>query len=116
MKEIAAKRKLKKLKNECRRGTHERTISLRFLGIILSVLRLEVSVYKQISTHFARWRRGVGGGGVKSFSRVDCEQQGGNLLRLLSQLRPRIQNPVEISTGSKENILKGSGRESASRG
>ncbi len=39
---------------------HERTISLRFLGIILRVLRLEVSVYNiYITNHFcARWGRG----------------------------------------------------------
>ncbi len=44
---------------------HERTISLRFLGIILRVLRLEVSVYhvyitNQFQTTFAR----RGGGGI----------------------------------------------------
>jgi hypothetical protein len=47
---------------------HERTILLRFLGIILRVLRLEVSVYdvyvtNQFHTTFAR---GGGGRGVKS--------------------------------------------------
>ncbi len=31
-----------------------------------------------------------GGGGGKSVSWGDCEYQGGKLLRLLSQLRPRI--------------------------
>jgi hypothetical protein len=46
---------------------HERTISLRFLGIILRVLRLEVSIYNvyitnQFQTTFAQWG---GGGGVK---------------------------------------------------
>jgi hypothetical protein len=37
------------------RRIHERTILLRFLGIILRVLRIEVSgynVYKPISNHF----------------------------------------------------------------
>ncbi len=38
---------------------HERTIPSRFLGIILRVLRLEVSFLE--------------GGGVKSVSRGDCE-------------------------------------------
>jgi hypothetical protein len=52
---------------------HEHTISLRFLGIILRVLRLEVSVYNvyianQFQTTFARGA-GVGGGGVKSLRR-----------------------------------------------
>jgi hypothetical protein len=46
---------------------HERTISLRFLGIILRVLRLEVSVYNVyitnlVQTTFAHWK---GGGGSK---------------------------------------------------
>jgi hypothetical protein len=60
----------------------ERTMSLIFLGIILRVLRLEVSVYnvfitKQYQPSFA-WGGG-GGVGVKSISRSDCEQQGGKL-------------------------------------
>ncbi len=49
-----------------RNRIHESTISLRFLGIILRVLRLEVSVYNvyitnQSQTTFAVW----GGGGSK---------------------------------------------------
>jgi len=63
------------------------TISLRFQGIILKVLRLEVSVYNiyilsQFQTTFARvgGLRGWGGG-VKSVSRGDFEEQGE--LRLL---------------------------------
>ncbi len=53
----------------------ERIISLRFLGIILRVLRLEVFAYivyitNQFQTTFA-W--GGGRGGVKSVSRGDCE-------------------------------------------
>jgi hypothetical protein len=53
----------------------ERTISLRFLGIILRVLRLEVSVYNvyitiqfHLSNHFCSR-----GEGSKSVSRGDCE-------------------------------------------
>jgi hypothetical protein len=47
---------------------HERTISLKFLGIILRVLRLEVSVYNvyitnQFKTTFSRWGGGGGWGG-----------------------------------------------------
>jgi hypothetical protein len=67
-----------------RSRNHERTISLRFLGIILRVLKLEVSFYdvyisNQFQTIFAQgWE-----GGVKSV--------GGKLLRLVSQLRPRIR-------------------------
>jgi hypothetical protein len=69
---------------------NKRTILLRFLGIILRVLRLEVSVYNvyitnQFQTTFAH------GWGVKYVSGGDCEYQGGKLLRLLSQLRPRIR-------------------------
>ncbi len=53
---------------------HESKISLRFLGIILRVLRVEVSVYNvyvtnQFLTHFEQ----EGGGGVKSASRGNCE-------------------------------------------
>jgi hypothetical protein len=46
------------LPSRCR--IHERTISLRFLGIILRVLRLEVSVYitNQFITTFAQDGRG----------------------------------------------------------
>ncbi len=62
---------------------HEHTISLRFLGIILKVLRLEV--YKPVSTHFC-W----GGGG-----NLLVEQQEGKLLKLLSQLCPRIRPLAE---------------------
>jgi hypothetical protein len=35
----------------CRSRIHERTIMLRFLGIILGVLRLEVSVYNVYITY-----------------------------------------------------------------
>jgi hypothetical protein len=55
---------------------HERTVSLRFLGIILRVLKLEVSVYngynyKPVSTHNLL---GVRGGGVSRIRyRDDCE-------------------------------------------
>jgi hypothetical protein len=62
-----------------RSETHRRTIStisLRFLGIILRGLRLEVSYtmycihYKQVSTTFAGGGRGER---VKFVSRGDCE-------------------------------------------
>ncbi len=122
---------------------HECTFSLRFLGIILWVLRLEVFVYNvyftnQFQTTFyvllafysifskpnswmynftyvsghnlvssQAWGFRIqcllykpvpnpnhfcsgGGGGRKSVSRSDCEWQGGKLLRLLSQWRPRF--------------------------
>jgi hypothetical protein len=54
---------------------YERTISLRFLGIILRVFRLEVpytmfTLPNQFKSTFAR---GGGGGGVKNVSRGDCE-------------------------------------------
>jgi hypothetical protein len=47
------------MNEEYRSRIHERTISLRFLGIILRVLRLEVSVYNayitnQFQTTFSR--------------------------------------------------------------
>jgi hypothetical protein len=53
----------------CRSRIHKRTISLRFLGIILRVFRVEVSVYNayitnQFQTTFAQE------GGVKSVAEV----------------------------------------------
>jgi hypothetical protein len=74
------------------RWIHERTISLRVLGKIFRVLKLAVFlnivyITNQFQTTFAQGRRG----GVKSISRGDCDWQGGKLLRLLSQLRLRIQ-------------------------
>jgi hypothetical protein len=48
--------------------------------------------YIPVSNHFFLG----GGGGVKSISRDDdCEYQGGKLLRLLSQLRPRTW-PLDV--------------------
>jgi hypothetical protein len=53
---------------------HERSISLRFLCIILKVFRLEVSAYNvHITNQFQPTFAGGGGGGVKSWSRGDCE-------------------------------------------
>ncbi len=71
---------------------HERAISLRVLSLILRVLKLGVSVYyvfhyKPVFNHFCS------GEGGESVRRGDCEQQGGKLLRLLSQARPRIWPP-----------------------
>jgi hypothetical protein len=45
------------------------TISLRFLGIILRVLRLEVSVYNVYITNQFQTTFSKGAGGVKSVSR-----------------------------------------------
>ncbi len=42
---------------------HERTISLRFLGIILRVLRLEVSIYNVYITNQSQTTFAEGGGG-----------------------------------------------------
>jgi hypothetical protein len=57
----------------CTEAEFMNAISLRFLGIILRVLRLEISIYnvhhKPVATHFCS----RGGGGVKSVSRGDCE-------------------------------------------
>ncbi len=51
---------------ETRSRIHERTISSRFLGTILRVLRLEVSVYNVYITNQSQntFARGGGGGGV----------------------------------------------------
>ncbi len=79
-----------------RSRVHERTVSLRFLGIILRVLRLEISIdkclhYKPLSNHFCLG----GAGGEKLVRRGDCEYQRGKLLRILSfELHPRIRPQV----------------------
>ncbi len=66
--------------SEDRSRIHERTISLRFLGIILPVVFVyNVYITNQFKTTFAE----RGEGRVKSVSRGNCG--------LLSQLRPRIQ-------------------------
>jgi hypothetical protein len=61
---------------------HELTISLRFLGIILGVLRLEVSVYNVYITNQFQTTFAQGGGGV---------WEGGGLNQL-----------VEVTVNSKE--------------
>ncbi len=67
--------KLEKIPFYSRNRIHERTISLRFLGIILKVLRLEVSLYnvyitKQFQSFFAQ---GVEGG--KSVGEVTARRK-----------------------------------------
>jgi hypothetical protein len=89
------------VKYAARSRIHERPVSLRFLGIILKVLRLEVSVYNVgIKTSF---RPLLLKGWGESVSRSDCDKQEGKLLRLLSQLCPRIR-PLE-STRVQENLV-----------
>ncbi len=63
----------RELEEEYRSRIHERTISLRFLGIILRVLRLEVSLYKVYITNQFQTTFAKKGGVVKSVRRVDCE-------------------------------------------
>ncbi len=66
---------------------HERTISLRFRGIILRVFRLEVSVYNvHITNQFQTTFAGGGGGGVKNNGRGDCERQGGKTLKVFVRM------------------------------
>jgi hypothetical protein len=58
---------------------HERTILLRFLGIIVRVLKHEVSVHNvYITSQFQKPLLLKGGVGVKSISRDDCECKGEN--------------------------------------
>ncbi len=52
--------------------------------------------FTSVQTTFAQG----GAGGVKSVSRGDFELQGGKIVRLLSQLRPRIR-PLETEEGGK---------------
>ncbi len=69
---------------------------------VLRLLRLEVSLYNvYITNHFKPHLLKGGGGGVKSVSRGDCEWQGGKLLKLLSQLSPRIQPLFTIEEDEK---------------
>jgi hypothetical protein len=68
---------------------HERTISLRFLGIFLRVLRLEVSIHNvyitnQFQTTFAQRGRGE----VKFVCIGDCE--------LRPRIRPLVKHPMHI--------------------
>ncbi len=52
-----------------------------------------VYITNQFQTTFTGW----GGGGERvSLNRGDCEKQGGKLLRLVSQLRPRIRSQITI--------------------
>jgi hypothetical protein len=51
------------------------------------ILKANSLAYNYVEVSFALG----GGGGVKPVSRGDCEKQRGKLLRLLSQLRPRIR-------------------------
>jgi hypothetical protein len=66
---------------------HEHTISLRFLGIILRVLRLEVSVYNVYSTNQFQITFAKGEGKVQSAVHVNSKEE----TPFLSQLRPRIR-------------------------
>jgi hypothetical protein len=53
---------------------HEHTIALKLQGLILRVLRLEVTVYNVYITNLFQTTFAVGGSGrVKSVSRGDCE-------------------------------------------
>jgi hypothetical protein len=56
---------------------HGRKISLRFLGIILRILRLEFSVYSVYITNQFQptFAQGWGGGGVKSVSEVNVNSK-----------------------------------------
>ncbi len=49
-----------------------------------------------ITSHFCS-------GGINSVNRSDCEKQAGKLLRLLSQLRPRIRSQQNLYIGARIN-------------
>jgi len=66
-------------------------ISLRFLGLTLKVLRLEVSMYNVYITNQFQAAFARGGGEGNLLVEVTENSKGGKLLRLLSQLRPRIR-------------------------
>ncbi len=71
---------------------HERTISLRFLGIILRVLRLEVSVYNFLLHTSFKPLFGGGGAGVKSAVAEVTVNSKEETLKIFSQLR--LDSPV----------------------
>jgi hypothetical protein len=57
-------------------------------------VQLYTSIYNKpsyVNTHLYDEYPQQRGGGVKSVSRCDCEYQVGKLLRVVSQLRPRIR-------------------------
>jgi hypothetical protein len=69
---------------------YESTFLLSFLGKILRVIRLDVSVYNvTLQTSFKPILLGGRGGGVNSLVEVAVNSK--ELLRLLSPLRPRIR-------------------------
>jgi hypothetical protein len=59
-------------------------------------IRIQCLHYKPVSRHFCS-----AGRGVKSVNRGDCEKQGGKLLRLLSQLRPRIRPQAFVCVSAR---------------
>ncbi len=72
---------------------HERTTSVRFLGIIWRVLRLRfLCTMFTLQTSFKPLL--LKGAGIKSVSRGDCEWQGGKLLKLLSP--PTSKNSTSV--------------------
>ncbi len=75
---------------------HERTNSLRFLGIILSVLKFSCTMLP-LQPSFKPLL--LKEGGVKSVNKGDCEYQGGKLLRLLPRLTSK-NSVSEISIAS----------------
>ncbi len=83
---------------------HERTISLRFLGLILRVLRLEVFVYNVYITNQFQPTFAHRGLGAKSISRGDCEYEA-KLLKLLSP----ITSKNSVSGRMYRNSVKHSG-------
>jgi hypothetical protein len=68
----------------------ERTILLRFLGLIVRVLRLEVSVYNVYITI----TRGLG---VNPLVDVTVKSRIARRKTLFSQFRPRIQPQIEFT-------------------
>ncbi len=76
---------------------------LSFLGIVLRVQRLEVYVYKVYITNQFQTTFDPGGGGVKSISIGDYEQQGGKLLSV-SKVGPRTR-PLDLTAHTLAEFL-----------
>jgi hypothetical protein len=86
---------------------HERTISLKFLGIILRFLTFEVSIYNvnitnQFQTTFSQGGPGRGGG-VKSVVIVNSKEDNSEDFCFLFQLRPRIRPQRPMGTPKPES-------------
>ncbi len=81
------------------RRIHTHTVSLRFLGKILTALRLEVFLYNVYITNQFQTQ---GGGKKNPSEEMTVNSKEENSIKLLSQLRPRIR-PLDCFTWLQEH-------------